>query len=170
MGIGQFTAFKHAHAITEESKWSLRRNTWVKLTQRASRRITWVSKHFASGATRFFVNFFKPGLGQENFTTHFQTRRNIVAMQFQRNRADRAYVGGNVLTGRPIATGCGTYQHAVFIEDTDSQAIKFQLATVDERIGTFQPILNAFIEGKKALLIEDVIKRQHRDFMAYLAK
>jgi hypothetical protein len=70
-------------------------------------------------------------------------------MQFQRNGTDRTYVGGNVLTGRAIASRCGTHQDAVFIEDTDSQPVKFQLAAVDECIGTFQPILNAFVEAIK---------------------
>ena len=79
MGIRQRSAFEDPNTVAEESKWPLRGNTRVQLAQRASGRITRVSKHLSSAATRLFVYLFETGLRQEHFSAHLQTGRNVLS-------------------------------------------------------------------------------------------
>ena len=170
MRIRQLASLQDPHAVAEESKRSLRGDTRVKLAQRACRRITRVSKYFPAGAARFFVDFLETRLGKKHFAAHFQARRNVVPLQLQRDRADGTHVGRNVFTRRAVATRRGTHQHAVFVEKTDRQAIKLQLAAPGESVAAFQTVLHALVKREEALFIKDVIQRQHRYFMAYLAE
>ena len=170
MGIRQLAALQNTDAVAEERKRSLRGDARIKLAQRARRRVTRVSKHLTAGATCLFVNFLEARLGQKHLAAHFQTCRNVVTLQLQRDRADGTHVGSDVFARRTVATRCGTHQHAVFIEKTDRQAIQLQFAAPGESVAAFQAILHALVKREKALFIEDVIQRQHRYFMTHLAE
>ena len=91
-------------------------------------------------------------------------------MQLQRDRAYGTHVGGDVFPGSAITARCGTDQHAVFVEDADGQAIQLQLTAPGQGVAAFESILHTLIKGEKALFIEDVIQREHRHFMTYLAE
>ena len=170
MGVRQLAAFQHTNAVAEERERSLRRDTRIKLTQRTCRSITWVSKNFPARASRLFVDLFEPCLWQEYFTTHFQARRDILTMQFQRNRANSTDVRGDVFAGGAITTGRRTDQNAILIQNADGKAIKLQLTAPGDFFVTFQTIQYAFVESEKTLFIKNVVQRQHRYFMTDLAE
>ncbi len=170
MRIRQLAAFQNTDTVAEESKRSLRGDARIQLTQRACRRITRVCKHLPAGAARFLVDFLEARLREEHFATYFQTRWNVVTLQLQRDRANGAHVGGNVFPRGAIPSGRGTHQYAVFVEKADCQAIQLQLTAPGQRVVAFQAILHALVKRQEALFIEDVIQRQHRYFMTYLAE
>ncbi|CAH0277008.1 hypothetical protein SRABI106_03187 [Rahnella aquatilis] len=80
-------------------------------------------------------------------------------MQTQRDRADGAYVRGDVLTGRAIATRGSLHQFAIFIQQAHRQTIKFQLAAERQCFSGFQAILHAFIKCQIAFFIKYVVQR-----------
>ncbi|MNL71166.1 hypothetical protein D3C87_1962800 [compost metagenome] len=81
MGIRQFAPFQNTDAVAEERERSLRRNARIQLAQRPCRRISRVGENFSARTTRFVVDLLKALLREENFTTHFKTRGNIVTTQ-----------------------------------------------------------------------------------------
>ncbi|VTN81339.1 Uncharacterised protein [Klebsiella pneumoniae] len=91
-------------------------------------------------------------------------------MQLEGDGANSSHVRGNIFAGGAVAAGCRLHQHAVFIENAHREAVELKLAAVGKTICAFQAILYPLVEGEKALFVKHVIQRQHRHFMADLAK
>ena len=58
-----------------------------------------------------------------DFAAHFAGRRNVAALQCVRNILDGADVGGDVLAGKTVATGCRADQFAVLVTQRQRQAV-----------------------------------------------
>src|SRR3546814_17845929 len=64
------------------------------------------------------------GARHVDLTAHLQHARPALAAQLQRNRANRAQVGGAVLAGLAVAAGGALHEHAVFVAQADRQAVE----------------------------------------------
>ncbi len=91
-------------------------------------------------------------------------------MQLEGDGANSSHVRGNIFASGAVAAGCRLHQHAVFVENAHREAVELKLAAVGKMICAFQAILYPLVEGEKALFVKHVIQRQHRHFMADLAK
>ena len=68
------------------------------------------------------------GPGHVDFAAHFETRREPAAGQAQRNGGYGAHIGGDVLTGLPVAASGCQRQAAVVVGKRHGDAIDLRLA------------------------------------------
>src|SRR5690606_33482271 len=136
-------------AVAEESKRSLRGDSWIELTQRTCRRVTRVCKHFPTGTTRFFVDLLEARLRKEHFPAHFQPGGTVIATQFQRDRTNSAHISVDVFPGSAAGARCSTHRHSVLIKNAYGQTLQHYLAAPAQIVDALQAILHSLVESQK---------------------
>ena len=165
VGRGQDKAVVCAVAVGEETELARGSDGGVKLAQTASGGVARVGKGLAATLQGLRVQRGKGRLRHIDFAAHFDDGRRGVAQKPQRDGADGAHIGGYVLAGRAVATGCSTGQHAVFVTQADGEAVEFRLGGEMQQRVAIEALLQATVEGGEILGVEDVIQRQHRHGM-----
>jgi hypothetical protein len=148
VAIRQLTAFQHAHAVAEESKRSLRGDTRIELAQEPAAALRGLANTFPPVRRASSLIFSNPACGR-NTSPRTSRRAEYCRPQLQRDRADGTHVGGNIFAGGAIATGRRLHQHAVFIENTDRQAVQLQLAAVGEVSLLFRRSCTRLLNARK---------------------
>jgi hypothetical protein len=110
--------------------------------------------------------YFETGARHEHLAAHFQHLGPAFAAQAQRDRADRAQVGGHVLAGAAVAAGGAEHEHAVFVAQADGQAIQLGLGR-EQRLGP--GLLDAAHEIAH-FLVRGIAQRKHRHCVADLGE
>ena len=84
----------------------------------------------------------------------------------ERDAADRADVGGHVLTDGAVAAGGGAHQAAVLVGEADRQAVDLQLSAVVD-VGA-DGAANAAVEAADLVERERVLQAEHRRAVPHL--
>ncbi len=167
-----------AEAIAAEFQRTAGSNGRIKLAQATGGGVAGIGEGLATGFTCAFVQRLKAGLTHEHFTTHFQHCRPAFTTKLQRNIANGAYIGGDIFTGGAVPPGGTAHQHAIFVQQTDRQAIQlgltaiFHLSAAAKQVANWQvqSLAHTPIKVEHVLLSEGIAETQHRHFVLYLAK
>ncbi len=101
----------------------------------------------------------------EHLAAHLEARRDRVAVQLLRDRADGGDVGGDVLARLAVAAGGAADESTVLVEQRDGEAVELGFADERDRIGDHP--LDARVPGGQLLAVEGVVEREHRHHVAH---
>jgi len=179
----QFAAVHDAHRIGEEAQLALRSDRRVQLAQRTGGTVAGIGQGLLAMRAGPFVEGLEIPAQHDDFAAHFQHLRPAAATQLQRDRADRAHVGGHVLAGLAVAARGALHEHAMLVAQADRQAIELGLGG-KQRVAAVQRLLDAphelghFAETVAIIvrlafghrLFEGIAQRQHRQRMAHFGE
>ena len=103
------------------------------------------------------------GIRDEGFSSHFHPFRWVLDLQPQRNRADRAHVGGDLFTAAAIAPGGGPLQHPIAVAQGQGVAVNFQFPHQGQAgvAGTVQHLEQPLVPGLQVVAVEGVVEAEH---------
>ena len=129
-------ALDRAERVGIERQRPLRGDARIELAQAAGRAVARIDQRLdlAVRGARLLVVFLERGARHVDLAAHFQHARPALAAQPQRNRLDRAQVGGDVLAGLAVAARRAAHEHAVLVAQADRQAVELGLDR-EHRIG-----------------------------------
>ena len=134
----------------------------IQLPQGAGAGIAWVGEQRFSALPSLGIDRREGVIGDEGFAAHFHPLRWIVDLQPQRNRADGAHVGGDLLTATPVAAGGRTLQYAVAVTQCQGVAVDLELA--DHRQararGAVEHLQQSLLPGAEVLTAEGVVQAE----------
>ena len=171
VGVGLGPTLDFTETIGEEGQRTPGGDARVELTQAACGRIAGIDEYFLPGGFLGAIEALEIVSPHEDFTAHLEHRR-CIAVQVQRDLAQRAYVAGHILAGAAIAAGGRQHEHARFIAQADCEAVKLEFGRVSDgrrRVVQPQGTAHAGIEGDRALIggVGFGADRQHRHRMMH---
>ena len=163
-----------AHPIGVEGQRPAGRHPGIELAQEAGGGIAWIHEHLVAGFTLPLVDQLEIAPAQEDLASHFENRRIDIA-QAQRDRTNRARIGGDVLAHLAVAACGRPHQHSVFVTQIDSKSVELEFGAVfDRRIARRQAQFPTHPRIERTRAVGPGIgfgaDRQHRDGMAHLRK
>ena len=169
VGGGQGIAVVRAEAVGEKAQLAAGGNGGVKLAQAARGGIARIGKSLAAVTLRRRIERGKSGLRHIHLAPDVDERRRRVVEQAQRDGADGAHIGGDVLAGRTVATGRRAGEDAMLITQADGKTVELRLGG-QQQVVVVEPLLQAPDESGKFFFAEDVIQRQHRYVVRHRGK
>ncbi len=150
----------------------------IQLAQAAGCGITGIGEGFTAAFQLSRIKRLEAGLGHVDFAAHLEHRRPAAAVQLERDVANGAHIGADVLASAAIAAGSTAHQMAVLVEQADRQTVELGFAAVfdggaiSEQVACWQiqAFAHAAVEIEQVLLLEGIAQAQHRHFMAYLTE
>ncbi len=135
-GLGALTAvfgLPGGDAVDEHVQRALRSDLRVFLPQRTGCGVARVGERVLACLHEGFVELPERFDGDEHLSADVDTGRVAGAGQFGGDVGDGADIGGDVLTGVPVAAGGGADEPAMLIGEVDGQSVDLELAQVAGR-------------------------------------
>ena len=120
-----------------------------------------------AGRFAFGVEPVERGVGHQNLASDFEEVGIAVARQLQRNAADGADVGRDVVALGAVAARHGLQQAAVIVGERDGRAVEFQFA---DELRLSHLLFDAFDEFVQFVERIGVSQRQHRKAVPHAAE
>jgi hypothetical protein len=150
-----------AQAVEEQVQRALGRDSRIELAQAARSGVARIGKGLVAAPGLPAVQGLERAAGHEDLAPRFQHRRQTLAPQLQRHRADCADIDRHVLAARAVAPRRGLHQAAVFVAHGDCQAVDLRLGRIGDLVDV-EPFARAPVEIDDVLLGERIVERQHR--------
>ena len=157
----QLAVLGAASAVGKECQRPRRRDAGVELAQRTRRRVAWIGEFLFSMRALPAVELLEIGFQHQHFAPHLEPRGWMRPAQPERNRADGAQVGGDVLAGVAVAARRAGRQDAVLVSEADRKAVKLGLDRI-LHVLRLQCFAHSAVESNDRVVLERIVERQHR--------
>ena len=155
--LGIFRHLAHlAPGIGEETQVAARRHLWIELAQRTRSGVARVDIGLFALGLHLRIERHEIGFRHIDLAAHFHDIGRI-GRQFLRDFADRADIGRDVFTGRPVPTRGGRHQPAVLVAQRHGQTVDLRLG--GKRDGLVRHLPEEAIDGRHEILHVLVGKR-----------
>src|ERR1700704_5973983 len=160
--------------VTKIIEPPLRCNIGIELPHRTSGEIARISKSCESVALAFFIQLLESRRRHEQFAAHLEIRRDSCLLQFffedrKRNRADGAYIQGDIFTYGTVAASDPAHQLPVVVAERERHAVQLELANVVHVLAAAELVYAPFPRPQFFFAVS-VVERQHGRGVAYLDK
>ncbi len=159
--VGEPGAVDPADAVAHEGQRPRGSDARVQLAQAAGGGVARVHERLVPLAFQPFVEFVETRTGQHHLAPDLDELRRIFGGQPQRQIADGARVGRDVLAGDPVAAGRRAHHDAGLETQIERRAVEFRLGAINQFVDA-RPLAGPSIELGQLIVVEAVRQRQHR--------
>ncbi len=148
--------------IDKRAHVALRHQRRIQIPHRAGRGVAGVGEERLARVVELAIDALERRARQVHLAADLDAPRGAAA-QRQRNRANRADIGGHVLAARAVAAGGAAAQRSVLVSERDAQAVDLELGHVrDGILATFGALSDALVERAQFLVVVGVVEAEHR--------
>ncbi len=168
---GKLGARRHGHGEAEEAQVPLRGDRGIELPERSGRGVPRVGEHRLFGGHARLVELLEAVEGEVDLAADLDHRRRIVGVEPERDVANGAEVGRDVLADRPVAARRAHYQAPRLVREAHGRPIDLELCGVAGALDVIprEPD-ESLLPVAQLIVVERVAEREHGDEMLVLGE
>ncbi len=159
--------------IAKESQRAAGGDRGIQLPEGAGRRVAGVRENGVAFCRACLIHLLEPVEGHVHLAPHLDDRgrRRAFGPEAERDIANRAEIGRDVLADRAVAPGGAGDEYTIAIRQADRCAIDLELGRVSRLVdGIARQAFYALIPGRDFVIGEGVAERQHRHQVGVLGQ